>query len=192
MDNLPSEPQPIVSPKPPFWTPNKVLVFLIALLAAFIGGAGFYLLQSGQMPKLGKEQTQAPPSPTPGGIKPRAQSVLTFTGCSVKKEGNPLVYDAKTLSDGKPFSVLRGNISQIEFDNGKKKATIELIAPRGDQSYVFSVEERTSPPLLISDAATDLRELALSDLAPGQTVDISMNCYQDSLIVGGISVIGWP
>lgn len=110
--------------------------------------------------------------------------------CSVKKEGNPLVEDVRSLPDGTIIGVIRGNIDNISFNMGKKSGAISLISISQGQSHTFKrIEDEEG---LVYDATLQ-KEIKLSGLKRGMTVQISFNCFpdQDDLFkITRIAVIG--
>lgn len=130
-------------------------------------------------PKLGEggpasqnfTQRDVPPGTSPTPTPPLVSNLET---CDVKKEGNPLVNDVKTI-EGSIIGSFRGNINAFEYNLQDQSASLELISPRGDQKHTFNLIEEEK---LVYDAI-ELKDLALSDLKRGQTVAISFNCFPD-------------
>lgn len=129
-----------------------------------------------------EQSRRASPTPTPSPT-PSFTYASGLESCSVKKEGNPLVDYLTTVKTGTlsatPQTIIvgtfRGNINKFTYDAGEKTATLELIAPKGDQQHTFNLKEESG---LVHDATT-ITNLTLADLKVGQTVVISFNCYPD-------------
>lgn len=120
-------------------------------------------------PKTGQE-----PTPTSQASFEPQEKLDT---CSVRKEGNALVKDVRTLQiKGKPVvvGVFRGNInSVVGVEAGRVK--IEVISPKGEQSYTLTV---LNQPGVVYDAVNQ-KDLSTEDLKAGQTVEVSFNCFKD-------------
>lgn len=93
--------------------------------------------------------------------------------CDIKKDGNPLVSRVITLKNENAIvGTFTGNINKITYNSVNQVASIEIISPKGEQNYIFTVKEESG---LVYDAV-GLKALKLSDLKRGQTVVASFNC----------------
>lgn len=126
--------------------------------------------QTAQKPRKAV-QTQTTPTQT------AEQPSKNLETCSITKEGNPLVDgEIRKLKDKNGeivVSTFRGNINKYNYDATKSSSSLELISPKGDQSYTFVLKEEKG---LVYDAI-DLKDLTLKDLKIGQTVVLSFNCF---------------
>lgn len=91
--------------------------------------------------------------------------------CNIKKETNPLISDVRTIKN-RVIGTLTGNINKLSYNQVSPSATLELISPKGEQTYGFSVQEEKG---LVYDAV-NLKDLLLGDLKLGQTIVASFNC----------------
>lgn len=121
------------------------------------------------------------PSPLPSPKQATIDQLTTakqfsFFGCNIKKEGNPIVHEmiaASTKDKDLVFGTFFGNINKISFDTAKKTASIQIISPKGDQTYSFKVTDSKG---LVYDS-TIAKPFNFADLKAGQTVMISFNCF---------------
>lgn len=144
---------------------QKFLLILVGILIVFIIGLNLYLYRSSD-----KTASSSSPSPT---VLREAKKVNLET-CDLKKEGNPLVSDVTKLPDGTIVGNFVGNINKTEsFVDGR--LSLEVVAPRGDQTYTFTVREEEG---LVFDLKEG-KDLSLSDLAPGNTITMSFNCFPE-------------
>lgn len=143
---------------------QKLLLILVGVLIVVVVGLNLYLYFQAQARK-GRPFV---PKATPEAIK------INLETCDVKKEGNPLVSDVTKLPDGTIVGNFAGNINKTEsFLDGR--LSFEVIAPKGDQTYTFTVREEEG---LVFDLKEG-KDLKLTDLAPGNTVTMSFNCFPE-------------
>lgn len=140
---------------------QMLLLGTVLILFVAVAGLVFYLYQSQRKP------LRPPVTPLPEVTRDNLES------CSVKKEGNPLVNDVKALPDGTIVGNFRGNINKVELTDDRKFTSLEVVSPRGDQNHTFRVREEDG---LVYDV-TSGKNLKLTDLAPGQTVFMSFDCF---------------
>lgn len=178
--------------QPSFPPLHKIILFVIFILIAFIAGAGYYIWKEGSLADLQKITRRVVPTSSPAPSLPPVSSTLSFTGCEIEKQGNPLVEDVRVLDiEGENVVVgtMRGNINQISFGEDQKSAKIELISPKAEQTYTFTAEEETG---LVYDGI-ELKDLNLLDLKQGMTVVASFNCFSEQdnkFLITRITVTG--
>ncbi len=146
---------------------NVPLTGIVLCLVVIIGI--FMLSDFKLIPTTNPKPTLSTPTPR-ASDKPKSQ-MLTFQGCDIKKEGNPLVdgvYPGKDLI----YGTFYGNIDKVNKESSSS-ATLLLLSPKGDQSYSLNVKDE---PNLVFDATT-LKNVSFSTLKPGLTVSVTFNCY---------------
>lgn len=153
---------------------TKIAIALILVVVAIFLLSYFKILSIPQLSFLPqKSYTNQPSSIPQSTLPPKVETNLE--SCSVTKEGNPLVSEVKKLPDGTIIGTFLGNINKVDFSSDKLTASIEVISPQGDQTHIFKLKDEKG---LIYDGLK-LKDLSLSDLAEGQTVIISFNCFPD-------------
>jgi hypothetical protein len=158
---------------------RNLLILITALILVTVAVAGLRLFNSKYAIELNsplKKTIQITPiTPTP---KPTNQNnkELTFQGCDIKKEGNPLVSNIWNLK-GNVVGTLRGNINKIgstkATETASPSAALEVISPKGDQTYLAIAPIEKG---MFYDAVK-MKEINFKDLHLGQTVVVSFNCF---------------
>lgn len=146
----------------------KEFIIGFILVVAILAGAAFYIH------KLPFSQYLNPVNNLTHPTGYTTSKELVITSCTdIKLAGNALFNRVMPLGD-MVFATMRGNINQFSLSSGlTSSASIQLISPKAEQVYNFSVKEENG---LVYDGI-HLKDLHLSDLKRGQTVEISINCF---------------